>query len=284
MVFIILQWNARSLSANGQEFKKYVESLKEKPNIICVQETWLVPRLDFLIKGYNSLRRDREVGKGGGVVIFIQRGIQYKEIKKGNELEYIAIEVRSSEDKMIIINYYNPCRQVEVKQLEDIWKDLTGRIIWCGDFNAHSTLWGEKDDVNGNVIEEFMEEKELVCLNDGSGTRIDVARGTESVIDLTIVTKNIAGKCDWEVLNESTVGSDHYPIRIQIGVEVGIEHGVREERWILEKADWDKYREVSNKFIQSVDKNQGIEELCCKISSGIIIAAGVSIPKTKLRH
>lgn len=39
MVLIILQWNARSLIANGQEFKKYVENLKEKPNVICIQET-----------------------------------------------------------------------------------------------------------------------------------------------------------------------------------------------------------------------------------------------------
>lgn len=28
IVVMILQWNARSLIANGQEFKKYVENLK----------------------------------------------------------------------------------------------------------------------------------------------------------------------------------------------------------------------------------------------------------------
>lgn len=39
MLLIILQWNARSLIANGQEFKRSVDKLKEKPNIICVQET-----------------------------------------------------------------------------------------------------------------------------------------------------------------------------------------------------------------------------------------------------
>jgi len=70
MVLIILQWNARSLIANGQEFKKYVEDVKEKPNVICVQETWLIPRLDFNIKGYNAVRRDRKNGKGGGIMTF----------------------------------------------------------------------------------------------------------------------------------------------------------------------------------------------------------------------
>lgn len=73
MVLTILQWNARSLISNGQEFKKYVEDLEVKPDIICIQESWLIPRLDFVIKGYTSVRRDRDSGKGGGVITFIQR-------------------------------------------------------------------------------------------------------------------------------------------------------------------------------------------------------------------
>ena len=60
MVLILLQWNARSLIANGQEFKKYIDNLRQKPNVICIQETWLKPQLDFIIKGYAAVRRDRE--------------------------------------------------------------------------------------------------------------------------------------------------------------------------------------------------------------------------------
>ena len=39
MVISILQWNARSLIANGQELKKFISDLQDKPSIICVQET-----------------------------------------------------------------------------------------------------------------------------------------------------------------------------------------------------------------------------------------------------
>lgn len=49
MYFEIIQWNARSFLANGQEFKKYIEDLQQKPKVICVQETWLKPHLDFRI-------------------------------------------------------------------------------------------------------------------------------------------------------------------------------------------------------------------------------------------
>lgn len=62
IMVLCLQWNARSLLANGQEFKKFIEELPIKPDVICVQETWLKPNLDFRIVGYSAVRSDREVG------------------------------------------------------------------------------------------------------------------------------------------------------------------------------------------------------------------------------
>ena len=46
------QSSCGGLCSNGQEFKKYIEELSEKPNVICVQETWLRPHLDFIIQDY----------------------------------------------------------------------------------------------------------------------------------------------------------------------------------------------------------------------------------------
>lgn len=63
---LILQWNARSLIANGQDFKQFIYSRKEKPDLLCIQESWLKPNLDFIIKGYVAIRRDRKEGVGGG--------------------------------------------------------------------------------------------------------------------------------------------------------------------------------------------------------------------------
>ena len=51
-------------------------------------------------------------------------------------------------------------------------------MIWCGDFNAHSTLWGNRNGANGIVIEEIMETKNLVCLNVlGSGGSAAMCHG-----------------------------------------------------------------------------------------------------------
>lgn len=64
-MFYVLQWNARSLVANGQEFKRFVDAFKERPDVLCVQETWLRPNLHFVIPGYEILRADRD-NRGGG--------------------------------------------------------------------------------------------------------------------------------------------------------------------------------------------------------------------------
>lgn len=45
-------------------------------------------------------------------------------------------------------------------------------------------------------------------------------QNTESAIDLTLTFTAITGISTWEVLTQSTVGSDHYPTVIRIGVEI----------------------------------------------------------------
>ncbi len=72
IVMLLLQWNARSLIANGQDFKQFIASRREKPDIICVQESWLKPNLDFIIYGYVAIRQNRVNGGGGGCYICIK--------------------------------------------------------------------------------------------------------------------------------------------------------------------------------------------------------------------
>lgn len=49
MVLIVFEWNARSLIANGQEFKTFIEDKECKAHVICIKETWLKSHLDFVI-------------------------------------------------------------------------------------------------------------------------------------------------------------------------------------------------------------------------------------------
>lgn len=237
MVVIVLQWNARSLISNGQEFKKYVDDFNVKPHIICVQETWLKPNLSFVVQGYSVVRKDRNKGTGGGVITFIKQDVAFREVNVIEELEAVVVEVKAESQNIRIINFYNPCKSLNKELYKDIGGDGKCRVVWCGDFNAHSTLWGStNNDPNGNVVEEILDENDLVCLNDGSVTRMDVVRGRHSVLDLTIVSSGLARKCKWEVCEQSSMGSDHYPIKCSIGMEVEecLEENI--QRWRFKKS------------------------------------------------
>ena len=48
--------------------------------------------------------------------------------------------------------------------------------------NAHT-------DRNGRVIEDLMDDRDLVCVNDGRGTRINITVVTELALDITLVLR-----------------------------------------------------------------------------------------------
>lgn len=107
------------------------------------------------------------------------------------QLEYIVVETWTKTGSIKVVNFYNPCKRLSLEVMEELGGHLGGKVIWCGDFNAHSSLWGGYNDQNGAVIEELMEVKNLVCLNDGSSTRVNSRDGTESSIDLTLVSDSL---------------------------------------------------------------------------------------------
>lgn len=118
--------------ANGQELKGFINYTDDKPDIICIQETWLKYSLDFVIKGYTSVRRDRGEGNSGGCDTFVKRGVQYRELKKESDLEYIIIEVWTKVGNVKVINIYNPCRHLETEHLDEIWENSNGKLSDVG--------------------------------------------------------------------------------------------------------------------------------------------------------
>lgn len=165
-----------------------------KPDVICFQETWLRPHLDFIIPGYCSIRSDR----------------------------YVMVEIFSASSNIKLHHFYNPCRELSVEMFDEISGELGSTEIWCGDFNAHNSLWGSTHtDSYCTIVEDMMGTRALVCLNDGSGTRVDVVRVT-SCLDLTLASNAIASLCECNVINDSTVGSDHFTISCTMNFDVTI--------------------------------------------------------------
>ena len=197
VMVLLLQWNARSLLANGQELKHFIKELDVVPDVICVQETWLKHSFDFVIYGYYVIRHDRENGDGGGCVTFIKSGLPYRLLGIGGSLECIVVEIWDRGEPNVIITFYNPCLRLELQRLLDIHGQDRRKVIWCGDFNVHNNIWGGRHvDANGKVLEDLMEERDSVSLNDGT-TRFNVLTGRDSVLDSTLVSNVLEAANGW---------------------------------------------------------------------------------------
>ena len=145
------------------------------------------------------------MGKSGRVAIFFRNGTRFSAVQLGRECESITINICAGKYELAIINYYKPCN-LSIDILNMVLGEVQGKAVWCRDFNAHSTQWGsERTDENGSLVEEFIEDKGLVCMNEGRGTRYDCVQNREdrkkSLTDLTMSSNEIAGITAWEVLN-----------------------------------------------------------------------------------
>lgn len=277
-MFLILQWNARSLSANGQELKRFVGTFKDKPDLICIQETWLKPHLDFVIPGYDSLRADRMGKSGGGCATFIKTGLQFRRLDLKSNLEIVAVEVWSSRGQITLINFYNPGNMM-LSDLDEIMNKVRSPVIWVGDFNAHNPIWGsESKDSNGVVVEEFLDKYNMVLLNDGRPTRFNIVKNTCSHLDLSITSSNLARVGEWDVMDRYTLGSDHYPILCRFGRNLIVEVEERSARYNFSLAQWDEYQEKAVDIIEEINSEGSIDDWNESLCSIIHKVAQLTIP------
>lgn len=140
-------------------------------------------------------------------------------------------------------------------------------------------------DCNGMVVEDFIDRRNLVCLNDGGNTRVDVATGKESVLDLTMVSDSIAGRAEWEILRQDTIGSDHHPIMISVSVNV---RGSKVSQgnigsWRFDKANWEEFMNLSEEGLKNIiiEPDRSVEMISDDIVYAIQVAANTYIPKRK---
>lgn len=73
----ITQWNAKSVRHKLAELSHHSLST----DIFLIAETWLDLNDNIHIKGFDCVRKDRLVRRGGGVMILIWSNIKYKIIE-----------------------------------------------------------------------------------------------------------------------------------------------------------------------------------------------------------
>jgi len=136
-------------------------------------------------------------------------------------VEVLGISVNCSLDSpLVIINAYrHPNVQTPFSFFRNLFTFLSSKkyALVMGDFNAHHQAWNStRQDRMGEYIYRNFEAANVVVLNDGSSTHIAHPGFSDSIIDLTFATRELAILC--ETITESdSRGSDHFPINILIG-------------------------------------------------------------------
>ena len=213
-----------------RSFKKYVIDLAIKPDVICFQDTWLRPHLDLIIPGYWSIRSDRL----DRVVSVLREGLEYHNITVSYEC--VAVGIYSAGSNIKLQHFHNPSHQLSVAMFDEISGELGSREIWYGNFNTHGEAHIQMLIV---LLWKIWWKPALVCLNDGCGTRVGVVRGVTSCLDLSLASNSIVSLCECNVMNDSTVGRDHFLISLTLMLLFQIEY--HSEDGAFHKADWEKF-------------------------------------------
>ena len=216
----------RLLSLNCQSWataKSSVNSLVSNYNldILCLSETWEKDTNPVNFRSWSSFSKPRKNNEGhGGVAIICKPSEDFyitrrQDLEKEN-LEAICADIilRDGSNFSLIVVYIPPNQKEQMKLLVELIRTVKSKnIIITGDLNAKSQEWNNPS-VNecGKLLEQFLQDTQFVCINDGKPTR----RNTDSVIDLFITNPELVPKISLcETLTYETVQSDHIGILLE---------------------------------------------------------------------
>src|SRR6218665_4054782 len=200
---------------------------------------------------YNVVRKDYVKHSREGLAILIRTGISFTilDIVQIENAEILGIKIKTENGHLEIINtYIAPENNIVKTDIEKFFP--LKRAIILGDLNAHSKSWGctnanERD----HILEEVINDRLLTVLYTVQPTRISsINSKTQSVIDLSTVTKELALNCKHNVTNNS-MGSVHFLCNIVVNEEIKIEPNMSMHLWNLKKADWKEFKKNSQYYI-----------------------------------
>ncbi len=275
-----LQWNAKSLLAHSKEFEKYVDD--HRPDVVCIQETWLNEDRQYDLPGYTLHRHDRLNRNGGGVATFIKKEIPHQRVEISTSMEALATRIVTAPSQSITIcNIYHTQSTMDEWALNSLLLQLPQPVLIVGDFNSHHPAWGGKE-ANGKGVNlhSFVLDSQLVVLNDGTGTHLR-PNGHLSAIDLSIASKNLAPRCNWAVDHSSTLGSDHFPILTTINQAIIFEKPEMQRRFNFKKADWPSFSSLCSIRINHEMCTTNVENFNRSLVDAIMMTAHECIPKSR---
>lgn len=280
----ILQWNIRSVFSNIDNLKVLIQEYKFE--IITLNETWLKKEYSFKLNQYNVMRKDRHDGKGG-IAILIKNNIEYTELDLNpyNLPDKVQIQaIKLNKSNLNIINIYiPPLVVVPWNLLKKIIQSIPHPKVVVGDLNGQHPLWGSgMRNTNGLIVAQIIEESSLVLFNDGTPTRLTAPGQNRSAPDISLGSPILATKTSWSVIGDCG-NSDHYPIIVEIGLNLNECHMGRGPGRNLKRANWELYHDkMQRRCLDNPPKTyQEFENILLEIIEEVIPQKKLSKEGTK---
>lgn len=212
-----VQCNIQSVTKNKDELHRTL--IDKNYAAAFLSETWTQTSQEsgskYNIAGYNKFINSRYDNYGGSA-IYLRKDLAYIELDPPlvSDFTQIVIVKLVCLDLVMVSIYISP--QISNNNLDtdlkSIFQNLTNfsKVIVAGDFNAHSTIWGNDfQDSKGEIVLDNINGSNLILLNDQSKTFIPIQNNRNpTAIDLTLATANIYNFLHWKTTDNS-IGSHH---------------------------------------------------------------------------
>ena len=252
----VLSWNADGIRPKTVELGHFLDV--NKIDVAMVQETKLkASDRTPSFPGFSVVRQDRAGSsvRGGGLLTLVRSDVPYRVLptarSEGSALESLSIVVPAGGgDKITLVNVYCPPGrvgqgQVEARAVGFEPSSLPSHrgVLIAGDLNAHSPLWDpfQPSDVSGGELEQWLVDHGMMCLNDGSATRVNRGSGGLSAPDIAFAHGSRLAGCEWRTADR--LGSDHTVtlIELECGVRFLRKPKPARRTWNWKSADWCKF-------------------------------------------
>jgi len=182
-------------------------------------------------------------------------------------------------DKIALVSVYlAPSQKITTNHLKKLL--ICKNLIIMGDFNAKHTLWGSKvSDFRGKIIENFIDDNNLICLNKGEGTRLNY-NGTFSHIDLALCSSPLGSHLNCDRIDDSW-GSDHFPLEVKFEINTAKFLQRQINRFNYEKANWPLFKDTLNHDCKGSEYTVNVETVYNNLVTSFYNARDASIPLKK---
>ena len=299
----ILQLNAGKRIRVDQPLKKKITS--EGIDIVALQEPYTYDRVNNIKNTFAEVVTMDNDLKPSAIIATTNSRVNITRLTQFTTNNLAAAKVTKGSMSFILVSIY--CRSEnnrtpitdDINQLQTIVSHADTRnepLVICGDFNASSHEWGSRTwDARGRDLASWAHSNGLYILNnEGIDTYQHEDGLRTSVIDLTIANdRAMEHVTDSTVDTRDDIPSDHRPLIFEYKATIVEESATRYEKYNLDRADWDKYRNTLSQKVDRlsrliIDNKDSVENFAVRVVRSITESADTSIPmkrrSTKYKH